>query len=95
MKISKNEIEYMAEIARIGLTDEEKSKIRTNIEEILLYFDSLNDIDISGVGMGERIMGTKNVLRDDEVETFYSRDEMFSNAPSEQNGYFRVPRIME
>ncbi|NMB33575.1 MAG: Asp-tRNA(Asn)/Glu-tRNA(Gln) amidotransferase subunit GatC, partial [Clostridium sp.] len=71
MKISKNEIEYMAEIARIGLTDEEKSKIRTNIEEILLYFDSLNDIDISGVGMGERIMGTKNVLRDDEVETFY------------------------
>ncbi len=88
-------LEHIADVARISLTDEEKEEMTKSINEIITYFDKLNSMDTSNVEPMELITTESNVLRKDIVVESYDREIILANASEHRNGYFSVPQIVE
>jgi len=88
-------LEYIADVARISLTDEEKEEMAESIDRIIAYFDKLNSMDTSNMEPMELIITEANVLREDIVVESYDRETILINASEHRNGYFSVPKIVE
>jgi aspartyl-tRNA(Asn)/glutamyl-tRNA(Gln) amidotransferase subunit C len=95
MKITMKEVEHVARLARLELTDEEKERMRAQLDSILTYIDKLNELDTSAVEPTSHVLPMMNVFRDDEVRPSLSQEETLANAPDRQELFFRVPRILE
>ncbi len=95
MKISKETVEYVANLARLSLTDEQKIKMIDDLDKILGYVDKLNKLDTSGVEPTAHILPVKNVFREDVIKPSYDRDVILKNAPMQEDGCFKVPKIVE
>lgn len=95
MKLSKETIDHIAELARLDFTEEEKEELVLDMEKVISYLDKLDELDTSYVKVTEHIIPLKNVFREDEVESSFDREEMLKNAPKEEAGYFKVPKILE
>lgn len=91
--ITTKEVEHVAKLARLALTDEEKEKYTEQFSSILKYFDQLSEVNTENVEPMVHVLPVRNVLREDKVEVSVDREEILKNAPSEENGYFRVPKI--
>lgn len=92
--ITIKDVEHVALLARLELTDVEKEKFTDQMNAILGYADMLNKLDTSGVQPTAHPLPLKNVFREDEVRASLSNEAAISNAPEEENGYFKVPRIV-
>ena len=95
MKITIKEVEHVARLARLELTDEEKERMRAQLDSILTYIDKLNELDTSTVEPTSHVLPMMNIFRDDEVRPSLSQEETLANAPDRQDLFFRVPRILE
>ena len=95
MKITMKEVEHVARLARLELTNEEKERMRAQLDSILSYIDKLNELDTSAVEPTSHVLPMMNVFRDDEVRPSLSQEETLANAPDRQDLFFRVPRILE
>ena len=95
MKITIKEVEHVARLARLELTDEEKERMRAQLDSILTYIDKLNELDTSAVEPTSHVLAMMNIFRDDEVRPSLSQEETLANAPDRQDLFFRVPRILE
>ncbi|HOP99298.1 MAG TPA: Asp-tRNA(Asn)/Glu-tRNA(Gln) amidotransferase subunit GatC [Acetivibrio clariflavus] len=95
MKISKDIIEHVANLARLNLTEEEKSALASDMEQIISYVDKLNELDTSNVEPTNHVIPITNVFREDKAEASYPREKILANAPSSQDGCFKVPKIVE
>ncbi len=95
MKITIKEVEHVARLARLELTEEEKERMRAHLDSILTYMDKLNELDTSGVEPTSHVLPMTNVFRADEVRPSLSQEEALANAPDRQDLFFRVPRILE
>lgn len=95
MKISRETVEYVAELARLYISEEEKQKLARQMGEIIGYVEKINELDTSGVEPLEHVENTINVFREDEVGKSLKRESILKNAPEEEDGAFRVPEIME
>lgn len=95
MKIDKKTVEYIAKLARLSLTEEEKEEFTGQLDKILAYIDKLNELDTKNVEPTTHAVPMKNVFREDEAKKSLSQDEALSNAPEKDRGHFRVPRIIE
>lgn len=95
MKVTRDTIEHIAGLARLNITEAEKDKLTLEMENILSYVDKLNELDTSGLKPMEHVIPLKNVLREDKVEKSYDRDRMLANAPSSEDGCFKVPKVVE
>jgi aspartyl-tRNA(Asn)/glutamyl-tRNA(Gln) amidotransferase subunit C len=95
MKITMKEVEHVARLARLELTNEEKERMRAQLDSILSYIDKLNELDTSAVEPTFHVLPMMNVFRDDEVRPSLSQEEALANAPDRQDLFFRVPRILE
>lgn len=95
MKITKEQVEHVANLARLNLTEEEKEQMTTDMEAIIEFANRINEIDIDNIDPTAHIVPVNNVFREDEVNPSFSRDELLSNAPNKENGCFSVPRIVE
>ncbi|MFH1624394.1 MAG: Asp-tRNA(Asn)/Glu-tRNA(Gln) amidotransferase subunit GatC [Pseudomonadota bacterium] len=95
MKITKEEVEKVAALARLEFTDEEKEMFTNQLNIILDYFDTLKALDTREVEPTFHVSAIRNVFRDDEVGPSISREESLLNAPDRKGGCFRVPRIIE
>lgn len=95
MKVTKDTIEHVANLARLNLNEEEKEKLTLDMENIISYVDKLNQFDTSDVKPTDHVIPIKNVFREDKVDPSYPRDMMLANAPSEEDGCFKVPKIVE
>jgi len=95
MKITMKEVEHVARLARLELTDDEKERMRAQLDSILSYIDKLNELDTSAVEPTSHVLPMMNVFRDDEVRPSLSQEEALANAPDRQDLFFRVPRILE
>ena len=93
--INKKEVEYVAHLARLRFSEEEKDKITTQLNEILMYIDKLNQVDTSGIEPTTHAINLNNAFRDDEVKQSLGRDLALSNAPDEGRNSFRVPKVIE
>ena len=95
MKITKETVEYVADLARLNLSEKETEVFGEQMGQILEYMEKLNSLDTAGVKPMEHVEPVSNVLREDSVEESFARSDILSNAPDKQDGAFRVPRIME
>ncbi|MCX7710775.1 MAG: Asp-tRNA(Asn)/Glu-tRNA(Gln) amidotransferase subunit GatC [Clostridia bacterium] len=95
MKVTKETIEHVANLARLNLTEQEKEKLTTEMEDIISYVDKLNELDTSGVSPTAHVIPIKNVFREDEAKASYDREKILANAPSTENGCFKVPKVVE
>ena len=93
--ITKEQVEHVARLARLALTEEEKELYTKQLSEILDYIDQLNEVDTKGVEPMTQPIPTVNVMREDIVKKQFQREEMLKNAPHEEYGFFRVPKIGE
>jgi len=91
----KMDIEKVARLARLELSDEEKETFGNQMEQILTYMEQLNHLDTTGVEPTSHAIPISNVFRDDEVKPSFPREEVLAIAPDEGDGHFKVPRIIE
>ncbi|MGE4283613.1 MAG: Asp-tRNA(Asn)/Glu-tRNA(Gln) amidotransferase subunit GatC [Clostridia bacterium] len=95
MQISKTQVEYVANLARLNLTEEEKERLTVEMENIIAFADKLNELDTTGVEPTAHAIPIQNVFREDVVEPSFDRDKILQNAPSQEDGCFKVPKIVE
>jgi len=95
LKISKDTVEYVANLARLNPSSDEIEKLSKDMEQILGYMEKLNSLDTTGVSAMEHVEPISNILRTDTVVESFEREKILSNAPDEQDGAFKVPRVVE
>jgi aspartyl-tRNA(Asn)/glutamyl-tRNA(Gln) amidotransferase subunit C len=93
--IEKKDVEHVARLARLALTDAELEKMREQLNGILAYIEKLNALDTQNVEPTSHAVPMVNVMRDDEERPCLPRDEALANAPDRAGDFFRVPRIIE
>lgn len=95
MEITREQVEYVAKLARLAVTDEEKELFGRQLSSILTYVETLNRVDTTHVEPTAHVVPMQNVLREDAVKPSLSRDDALANAPDSESGCFRVPKIIE
>jgi aspartyl-tRNA(Asn)/glutamyl-tRNA(Gln) amidotransferase subunit C len=95
MKISIEQVEHVAKLARLRLSEEEKREMSEKLSQILTYMDQLNELSTDNISPTSHVIEVKNVFREDKVESSLLEDEALQNAPDRVDGYFRVPRVIE
>jgi aspartyl-tRNA(Asn)/glutamyl-tRNA(Gln) amidotransferase subunit C len=93
--ISREEVQHVARLARLALTDDELARMREQLDAILAYIDKLRELDVEGVEPTAHAVPLVNVMRDDEVAPSLPQDVALANAPDRAGEFFRVPRIIE
>jgi aspartyl-tRNA(Asn)/glutamyl-tRNA(Gln) amidotransferase subunit C len=91
--ISIKDVEHVAKLARLALTDEEKEIYAKQLARIIENFNELKEVDTTGVEPMAHALPITNVMRADEVVDPPGADIMLKTAPAAENGYFRVPKI--
>ncbi len=95
MKITKDEVLYVADLARLDLDEASISKFAGQIATILDYVDKLNEVDTEGVRPTSHAISLTNAFREDEPKEHLEREEALANAPQKEEGNFVVPKIIE
>ena len=95
MKITKEEVEHVALLARLKFSESEKERFTTQMNSILEYMEKLAELDTTHVEPTFNAVAETNVFRQDIVKPSIPRDLSLSNAPDGDRGFFRVPKIIE
>ena len=91
----KIDIEKVAKLARLELSEDEKKTFGSQMEQILTYMEQLNRIDTTGVEPMSHAIPIHNVFREDEVKPSVPQEEVLAIAPDQEDEHFKVPRIIE
>ncbi len=89
------DVEHVARLARLGLTEAEKELFGRQLAAILDYADNLKKLDTEGVPPTAQAVAMSNVYREDKAKPCHDVEAIMANAPDEANHMFRVPRIIE
>ncbi len=95
MKISQQEVEKMAHLARLDVDDELKETLAGQLSDILDYIDTLKDVDVDGVTPVSGAAFMNNVLREDIQEPSPGPDVTLANAPERDQDFYVVPRVVK
>ncbi len=93
-KIDLAQTEYIAHLARLDLTPQEKDKFSSQLRDILDYVDKLKEVDTKDVPPTSHVFPVSNVFREDERGFSLSSREVLSNAPKQKNNQFQVPKVI-
>ena len=93
--ITRQDVEYVARLARLALSDEEKELFVDQLNSILAHAAKLQELDTTNVAPTAHAVPLQNVLRADVSRPSWPKESILANAPAPQEGFFRVPRIME
>ncbi len=89
------DIEYVANLARIALTDEEKERFAAQLGDVLEYIEKLNTVDVSGVEPTAHAFPLENVWREDRAEPGLPVETALKNAPAVRQNMVVVPKVVE
>ena len=95
MRISVNDVEHVASLARLELSENDKMKFTEQLNNILNYAGKLNELPTDHVVPTSHVLDINNVTRKDEVIASLDRDKALANAADKEEGYFKVPPIIE
>ena len=95
MKISEQEIKTVASLSRLRIHEEEKDDVLFQLNKILTYVENLQALDTANVEPTTYALPMQNVFRADVVKPSLERELALSNAPLKEDGYFKVPRVLE
>ncbi|MDH4321173.1 MAG: Asp-tRNA(Asn)/Glu-tRNA(Gln) amidotransferase subunit GatC [Desulfobulbaceae bacterium] len=94
MKITEEQIQYVAKLARLDLAPQELAAMTGQLDRILSYVETLNELDTSGVAPTSHALAVTNAFRDDEVKPSLAREKSLANAPLQNGEAFVVPRVI-
>ncbi len=92
--LTKKQVEHVALLARLELSEAEKEKYATQLNAILEYAEALNKLDTDNVSPTAHVLPLKNVFREDQVCVHLANEKTLANAPDREENCFRVPRIL-
>ena len=95
MRLSPAEVEHVAELARLALSDQEKELFREQLSSILEYVERLQQLYTGAIPPTATVLSLENVLRDDEVQPSLPLADVLANAPDVEADCFRVPVVLE
>ncbi len=94
MAISKKEVEHVALLARLALSEEEKEKFTKQLSQVLDHAEKIKKLDTSNVFPTSHVIPLRNVFREDKAKPSFSEEKALSNAPEKENQAFKVPKIV-
>lgn len=102
-KLSKTEIEHLAKLARLELSEEEKAKFSRELSEILGYVEKLNKVKTEKIAETSQVTGLENVYREDKALNIWKTDKslqkntekLLANAPEKKKRYWKVKQVLE
>lgn len=96
MKITKQDVEYVARLARLELNEQEKERYTRQLESILEYIEQLNKLDTENVASTSHVLSLKNVWREDKVvkTSDEQREKILNNSPESENDFFKVKKVI-
>lgn len=95
MKLNRKDVEHVALLSRLDLSENELDKFTGQLDAILEYIDVLNQVDTSAVEPMAHVLEIRNVMRADQVQPSLPREAALQNAPDAEDGFFKVPKIVE
>ena len=94
MEVTDELINKLSTLARLEFNGEEKEQIKVDLQKMITFIEKLNELDTTGVAPLLHMSDNVNVLRDDEVKNQVSRKEALLNAPSHNDQFFLVPKVI-
>lgn len=95
MKVTREDVENVALLSRLSIDEKDMDKNIQELSDFLEYVDRLQQVDTENVVPTAHVLPIQNVFREDVVKPSLDRDLALSNAPEQEDGYFRVPKIVE
>ncbi|UHA74743.1 Asp-tRNA(Asn)/Glu-tRNA(Gln) amidotransferase subunit GatC [Paenibacillus sp. 481] len=95
MSIGIQDVEHVAKLARLNLSDDEKERFTEQLNAILKYAEKLNELNTDDVQATTHVLPIKNVMREDEVRPSLPIERVMANAPEEEDGQFKVPAVLD
>ncbi|HEY5368501.1 MAG TPA: Asp-tRNA(Asn)/Glu-tRNA(Gln) amidotransferase subunit GatC [Hanamia sp.] len=95
MQVNDALIEKLAHLSRLEFNDEEKEEIKGDLENMIGFFDKVNELDTTGVEPLLHVSENVNILRKDEVKAEIGKEDVFKNAPLHNDEFFKVPKVIK
>ena len=95
MKLSREDVEHVALLARLGLSGDEMERFREQLSNILENFEVLKEVDTTDVPPTAHVIALDNVVREDEVRPSLPQHDILENAPQAEDGCFKVRAVLE
>ena len=95
MKVTKEDLQNVAVLSRLAIAEEQEEKYLGQLDKILTYMDNLSELDTENVKPTTYALPMQNVFRKDEVKASLDREAALANAPLKEDGYFKVPKVLE
>ena len=95
MRLSSEEVDHIALLSRLALSNSERERVAEELSQILGYFEKLNELDTENVEPTSQAIPTVNVLREDTVSASLTPAAALQNAPESAANMFQVPRVVE
>ncbi|MBN1300550.1 MAG: Asp-tRNA(Asn)/Glu-tRNA(Gln) amidotransferase subunit GatC [Melioribacteraceae bacterium] len=95
MSVTKKDVEYIAKLARLELTEKETENYTDQLNQILDYMEKLNELDTSNIEPLSHPVENFNVFREDIIQPSVSREDALKNAPDANEEFFKVPKVIK
>jgi len=95
MKLGREQVQHIAELARLALSDEERSLYQEQLSAILEHFEQLQELDTEAIPPTATVLPLRSVMRADESRPPFPREDILANAPAHKEGCFKVPAVLE
>lgn len=95
MKLDREQVEHIAELARLSLSEEEKALYQEQLSAILAHFERLQELDTEAIPPTASVLPARSVMREDEPEPASPREAILDNAPAARDGCFQVPAVLD
>jgi aspartyl-tRNA(Asn)/glutamyl-tRNA(Gln) amidotransferase subunit C len=93
--ISKEDVKHVANLARLTLSEDEAERFTKDLGNIIQFAEQLNELDTDNVKETTHVLDMKNVLREDNARDWLTREKALKNAPDQENGQVKVPKVFE
>jgi aspartyl-tRNA(Asn)/glutamyl-tRNA(Gln) amidotransferase subunit C len=94
MSVTRDDVQHVAQLARLDFSDDEEKRMAEELSQILDYVDKLSELDTSGVPPMSHVLDVTNVFREDDIEERIDPDQALAPAPDQDGGYFKVPKVV-
>ncbi len=94
MNIDKKDIEKLADLSKLQLTEEQILDMKSDLDKILAFVEKLRELDVDHVEPLRYMTSNENVLRKDEMKSDYSQEQALKNAPQKDSDYIKVPKVL-
>lgn len=95
MKLTREQVAHIAELARLALTEEELALYREQLSAVLEYAERFQELDTDAISPTATVLPLRSVMRPDEPGPSMARDDVLANAPEAAEGCFRVQAVLE